>query len=111
MNFEKSSCCLYKFLASLQDAIKIGILTFNYREFSSSDHVLLVPKIRYCCDILLPSARYKSVIKQRSRCNCFMTDFHRLFIGKMNKMIHKKKGASFLAVYIIYVSLVVCVYR
>ena len=27
-------------------------------------------------------------------------------IGKMNKMIHKKTGASFLVVYVIYVSLV-----
>ena len=35
-----------------------------------------------------------------------MTDFHKLFTVKMNKMIHKKTGASFLVVYVIYVSLV-----
>ena len=36
-----------------------------------------------------------------------MTDFHKLSIVKMNKMIHKKTGASFLVVYVIYVSLVI----
>ena len=35
-----------------------------------------------------------------------MTDFHKLFIVKMNKIIHKKTGASFLVVYVIYVGLV-----
>ena len=35
-----------------------------------------------------------------------MTDFHKLFIVKMNKMIQKKTGASFLVVYVIDVSLV-----
>ena len=40
------------------------------------------------------------------RCNCFMIDFHKLFIAKMNKMTNKKTGASFLVVYVIYVSLV-----
>ena len=35
-----------------------------------------------------------------------MTDFHKLFIVKMNKMVDKKTGASFSVVYVIYVSLV-----
>ena len=35
-----------------------------------------------------------------------MTDFHKLFIVKMNKIIDKKTGVSFLVVYVIYVSLV-----
>ena len=35
-----------------------------------------------------------------------MTDFHKLFMVKINKMIKKKTGASFLVVYIIYGSLV-----
>ena len=34
-----------------------------------------------------------------------MTDFHKLFVVKINKMIRKKTGAS-LVVYVIYVSLV-----
>ena len=51
-------------------------------------------------------SRYKSVREQRPTCNCFMTDFHQLFIVKMNKMINKKTGASFLVVYVIYVSIV-----
>ena len=37
---------------------------------------------------------------------CFMTDFHKLFIVKLNKKTHKKTGASFLVAYVIYVSLV-----
>ena len=45
-------------------------------------------------------------MEQRPRCNCFMTDFHKLFIVKLNKIIHKKTGASFLVAYVIYVSLV-----
>ena len=52
------------------------------------------------------SPRYKSVREQRPRCNCFMTDFHKLFTVKLNKIIHKKTGASFLVAYVIYVSLV-----
>ena len=44
--------------------------------------------------------------EQIPRCNCFMTDFHKVFIVKMNKMMDKKTGASFLVVYVIYVSLV-----
>ena len=40
------------------------------------------------------------------RRNCFMTDFHKLLIVKMNKMINKKTGASFLVVYVSYGSLV-----
>ena len=36
-------------------------------------------------------------MKQRPRCNCFMIDFHKLFIVNMNKM---KTGASFLVVYL-----------
>ena len=39
--------------------------------------------------------------EQRSRCNCFMTDFHKLFTVKMNKMTDKKTVASFLVVYLI----------
>ena len=35
-----------------------------------------------------------------------MTDFHKLFMVKINKMIKKKTGASFLVVYVIYGSLV-----
>ena len=35
-----------------------------------------------------------------------MTDFYKLFTIKMNKMIHKETGASFLVVYVIYVSFV-----
>ena len=35
-----------------------------------------------------------------------MTDFHKLFVVKINKMIKKKAGASFLVVYVIYGSLV-----
>ena len=35
-----------------------------------------------------------------------MTDFHKLFIVKLNKIIHEKTGASFLVTYVIYVSLV-----
>ena len=34
-----------------------------------------------------------------------MTDFHKLFIVKLNKIIHRKTGASFLVAYVIYVSL------
>ena len=35
-----------------------------------------------------------------------MTDFHKLFLVKINKMNEKKTGASFLVVYVIYGSLV-----
>ena len=35
-----------------------------------------------------------------------MTDFHKLFMVKINEMIKKKTGASFLLVYVIYGSLV-----
>ena len=35
-----------------------------------------------------------------------MTDFHKLFMVKINNMIKKKTGASFLIVYVIYGSLV-----
>ena len=35
-----------------------------------------------------------------------MTEFHKLFIVKMNKMTKKKTGVSFLVVYVICVSLV-----
>ena len=35
-----------------------------------------------------------------------MTDFHKLFMVKINKMIEKKTGASFLVVCVIYGSLV-----
>ena len=35
-----------------------------------------------------------------------MTDFHKLFMVKINRMIKKKTGASFLGVYLIYSSLV-----
>ena len=35
-----------------------------------------------------------------------MTDFHKLFMVKINKMIKKKTGASFLVVYVTYGSLV-----
>ena len=35
-----------------------------------------------------------------------MSDFHKLFMVKMNNMIKKKTGASFLVVYVIYGSLV-----
>ena len=35
-----------------------------------------------------------------------MTDFHKLFMVKINKMIKKKTGASFLVVYVIFGSLV-----
>ena len=31
-----------------------------------------------------------------------MTDFHKLFMVNINKMIKKKTGASFLVVYVIY---------
>ena len=35
-----------------------------------------------------------------------MTDFHKLFIVKLSKIIHKKAGESFQVAYVIYVSLV-----
>ena len=35
-----------------------------------------------------------------------MTDFHKLFIVKINKMIKKKTGGVFLVMYVIYGSLV-----
>ena len=35
-----------------------------------------------------------------------MTDFHELFMVKINKMIKKKPGGIFLVVYVIYGSLV-----
>ena len=34
-----------------------------------------------------------------------MTDFHKLFMVNINKLIKKKTGASFLVVYVIYGSL------
>ena len=46
----------------------------------------------------------KVIREQRPRCNCFMTDFHKLFIVKLNKIIYT--GASFLVAHVIYVSLV-----
>ena len=49
---------------------------------------------------------YKSAREQRPRRNCFRTDFHKLFVVKMDKMINKKTGTSFLVVYVIYCSLV-----
>ena len=35
-----------------------------------------------------------------------MTDFHKLFLVKINKMIEKKTGGIFLVIYVIYGSLV-----
>ena len=35
-----------------------------------------------------------------------MADFHKLFLVKINKMIKKKTGASFLVIYVIHGSLV-----
>ena len=35
-----------------------------------------------------------------------MTDFHKLFMVKMNKMIQKRTGGLFLVVYVIYGSIV-----
>ena len=46
--------------------------------------------------------RYESVREQRPRRRCLMTDFHKLFMVKINKMIKKKTGANFLVVYVIY---------
>ena len=53
-----------------------------------------------------PLAPVIKVREQRPMCSCFMTDFHKLFIVKLNKIIHKKTWASFLVAYVIYVSLV-----
>ena len=38
-----------------------------------------------------------------------MTDFHKLFMIKIDKMTEKKAGRIFLIVYVIYVAL--CTYR
>ena len=40
-----------------------------------------------------------------------MTDFHKLFMVKVNKMIKKKTGASFLVLYVIYVALCIHIAR
>ena len=52
--------------------------------------------------VITINPRYESVEEQRPRCNCFMTDFHKLFMVKINKMIKRETGASFLVVYVIY---------
>ena len=43
--------------------------------------------------------RYENEREQRPRCNCFMIDFHKLFMVKINKMIKKTAGTSSLFVY------------
>ena len=104
--FWKTSCCLYKFLVSLRrhknrnTNIHLQRIQFFWTCFAyAQDQILLWYSIPV-------SPRYKSVREQRPRCKCFMTDFHKLFIVKLNKIIHKKTRASFLVAYVIYVSLV-----